>query len=261
MDEEQRNKSHKQRAAGNKATRKDEVRKTRKGLDLQPNRGMNPKAFVGRSALSHKSTAAVRSLEKRENILHLPSMDQSLVDVTHSEAPMLVAVVGPKGCGKTTLIRSLIKFYSGRNLHRLRGPVTVIAGKTKRITFMECPNTLASMCDISKVADLVLLMVDGNFGFEMDTFEFLNISQTHGFPKMIGVVSHLDLLKQNKALKKRKKFLRHRFWHEVAEGAKLICLSPMQNALYRQTDILKLHRLLICSNQRFSIGGKPTVPY
>lgn len=28
-----------------------------------------------------------------------------------------------------------------------------------------------------QVADLVLLMVDGSFGFEMDTFEFLNMLQ------------------------------------------------------------------------------------
>jgi len=32
---------------------------------------------------------------------------------------------------------------------------------------MECNNDLNSMIDIGKVADLVLLMVDGSFGFEM----------------------------------------------------------------------------------------------
>lgn len=33
------------------------------------------------------------------------------------------------------------------------------------------------MLDAAKYADLVLLMVDGGYGFEMDTFEFLNILQ------------------------------------------------------------------------------------
>ena len=33
------------------------------------------------------------------------------------------------------------------------------------------------MIDVAKVADLVLLMVDANFGFEMEIFEFLNIAQ------------------------------------------------------------------------------------
>ena len=31
--------------------------------------------------------------------------------------------------------------------------------------------------DIGKVADLVLLLIDASFGFEMETFEFLNILQ------------------------------------------------------------------------------------
>lgn len=54
----------------------------------------------------------------------------------------------------------------------------VVAGKKKRLTFFECPsNDACAMLDLAKVADLVLLMVDGSFGFEMDTFEFLNMLQ------------------------------------------------------------------------------------
>ena len=34
--------------------------------------------------------------------------------------------------------------------------------------------------DAAKFADLVLLLVDGSFGFEMETFEFLNILQVSG---------------------------------------------------------------------------------
>ena len=33
------------------------------------------------------------------------------------------------------------------------------------------------MIDLAKVVDLVLLLVDASFGFEMETFEFLNICQ------------------------------------------------------------------------------------
>jgi ribosome biogenesis protein BMS1 len=32
---------------------------------------------------------------------------------------------------------------------------------------MECNNDMNSMIDIAKVADLVLLMIDASFGFEM----------------------------------------------------------------------------------------------
>ena len=34
-----------------------------------------------------------------------------------------------------------------------------------------------AMLDAAKYADLVLLLVDGSFGFEMETFEFLNLLQ------------------------------------------------------------------------------------
>jgi hypothetical protein len=43
----------------------------------------------------------------------------------------------------------------------------VVSGKTRRITFVECGNDLNSMVDLGKVVDLVLLMIDGSFGFEM----------------------------------------------------------------------------------------------
>lgn len=33
------------------------------------------------------------------------------------------------------------------------------------------------MIDLAKVADLVLLLTDASFGFEMEIFEFLNICQ------------------------------------------------------------------------------------
>ncbi|RHW68491.1 AARP2CN (NUC121) domain protein [Trypanosoma brucei equiperdum] len=244
-DEQQRNKSHKARVVGSKAVKKEEYRKKKAGIELQPNRGSNTKAFQGPTASSRKGQQLLRSLEKRETALHVPVVDKTLRHVV-AEPPLLVAVVGPPGVGKSTLIRSMVKFYSNRNVQVVRGLITVVAGRSRRVTFLECPNTLTAMCDVAKVADLILLMVDGSFGFEMETFEFLNIAQVHGFPRMFGIVSHLDQLKTGKALRKKKRFLRHRFWHEVAAGAKVLCLAPMVRGMYRSTDVLKLHRLLIC---------------
>ena len=61
----------------------------------------------------------------------------------------------------------------------------------------------------------ILLLVDASFGFEMETFEFLNICQVHGFPKIMGVLTHLDTFRDGKRLRKTKKRLKHRFWTEV----------------------------------------------
>lgn len=54
------------------------------------------------------------------------------------------------------------------------------AGKKRRITFVECPLDLNGMMDAAKYADLVLLLIDASFGFEMETFEFLNLLQVRG---------------------------------------------------------------------------------
>lgn len=47
---------------------------------------------------------------------------------------------------------------------------------------MECTHDLNGMIDAAKFADLVLLLIDGGFGFEMETFEFLNCLQVNGLP-------------------------------------------------------------------------------
>jgi len=81
--------------------------------------------------------------------------------------PVIVAIVGPPGVGKTTLLKSLVRRYAKQTLNDVKGPVTVVSGKKRRLTFIECNNDVNSMIDIGKIADLVLLMVDGSFGFEM----------------------------------------------------------------------------------------------
>lgn len=87
----------------------------------------------------------------------------------------------------------------------------MVAGKKRRLTFFECPTDPCSMLDLAKTADLVLLMVDGSFGFELETFEYLNMLQTHGFPKVMGLLTHLDKMKSNKSLNKTKKRLKARY--------------------------------------------------
>lgn len=60
-----------------------------------------------------------------------------------------------------------------------------------------------------------------------ETFEFLNILQVHGFPKVMGVLTHLDQFKDAKKLRKTKQRLKHRFWTEIYDGAKLFYLSGL----------------------------------
>ncbi|KAI5783177.1 hypothetical protein DFH27DRAFT_596498 [Peziza echinospora] len=202
--------------------------------------GSNPKAFAFANP-GKLAKQATRSHDVKEKRLHVP-----MVDRTPEEAPpIIVSVVGPPGTGKTTLIKSLVKRYTKHTLTTIQGPITVVTGKRRRLTFMECNNDINSMIDVAKVADIVLLMIDGNFGFEMETMEFLNIMAPHGLPSNIfGILTHLDLFKSQSVLKTTKKRLKHRFWSELYQGAKLFYLSGVMNGRYPDREIHNLSRFI-----------------
>lgn len=202
-------------------------------------RQRNPKAFAIQSVVR-----AEQNFRRKEDLIakkqHIPIVDKA----TNEPPPILIAVVGPPKVGKTTLIKNLIKSFTRTNVTNIQGPITIVTSKKRRITLIECNNDLNSMIDIAKCADLVLLMCDASFGFEMEMFEFLNILQVHGMPKIMGILTHLDAIKNAKTLKRRKKELKHRFWTEVFDGAKLFYLSGILHGEYLRNEIKNLGRFI-----------------
>lgn len=122
-------------------------------------------------------------------------------------------------------------------MNKVLGTITIRSNKNQRLTFIECPNDINSMIDYAKIADLALLLIDGSLGFEMETFEFLSILKSHGFPNVMGVLTHLDFFKENKQLRKTKKKLKKRFTYETGEDYKLFYLSGLKNGLYPQMEV------------------------
>ena len=99
--------------------------------------------------------------------------------------------------------------------------------------------------DVAKVVDIVLLMIDGNFGFEMETMEFLNVLSASGMPgNVFGILTHLDLFRKPSTLRESKKRLKHRFWSELYHGAKLFYLSGVINGRYPDREVHNLSRFL-----------------
>ncbi|KAM6163755.1 ribosome biogenesis protein BMS1 homolog [Rhynchocyon petersi] len=199
----------------------------------------NPKAFAVQSAVRMaRSFHRTQDLKTKKH--HIPVVDRTPLE----PPPIVVVVMGPPKVGKSTLIQCLIRNFTRQRLTEIRGPVTIVSGKKRRLTIIECGCDINMMIDLAKVADLVLMLIDASFGFEMETFEFLNICQVHGFPKIMGVLTHLDSFKYNKQLKKTKKRLKHRFWTEVYPGAKLFYLSGMVHGEYQSQEIHNLGRFI-----------------
>jgi ribosome biogenesis protein BMS1 len=198
----------------------------------------NSRAFSVANIVKTQRTIQ-RNADRGQKKEYVPLNDRRATDPNESP-PALVVVMGPSGVGKSTLIRSLVKYYTNHNLTSVTGPITVVTGQKKRITLLECPNDTSSMLDCAKIADLVLLCVDAKFGFEMETFEFLNILQQHGFPKVMGVFTHLDQFNTAKNLRKTKKLLKHRFWTEIYEGAKMFYFSGVVNGKYLKNEVKQL---------------------
>ena len=235
---------HKAPRAGAKALKKKNKKAKKSGIEKE--KGKNAKAFIFKSAKKAAKGRRVAA-EKQERKLHVPVLDRT----SETEPPPFVVVVqGPTGCGKTTLVRSLIRHYTKQTVNEIKGPITLTVGKKRRVQMIECGQALCDLIDAAKLADLVLLVVDGSYGFEMETFEFLNVLQVHGFPKVMGVLTHLDHFKEPKKLKKTKKLLKQRFWTEIYDGAKLFYISGMNNGRYNQRDIINLARFISVTKPR-----------
>jgi ribosome biogenesis protein BMS1 len=179
-----------------------------------------------------------------EKKMHRPISDRSSSTLVEPP-PLVIAIVGPPGSGKSTVIRSLVKRYTRQNLHEIKGPITIVTGKKRRLTFIECGNDLNSMIDVGKVADLVILLINAKIGFQMETFEFLNILQAHGFPRILGVLTHLDHFRDNpEKMKAVKKKLKQRFWTEIYQGAKLFYLTGTLHGRYLPMETMNLSRFI-----------------
>ncbi|XP_026710886.1 ribosome biogenesis protein BMS1 homolog [Athene cunicularia] len=238
--EEKEKKKHRAKHSGPKAEKKRKRYLSDLGIGDDENaRKRNPKAFTVQSAVRMARTFH-RTQDLKTKKHHIPVVDRTPLE----PPPVVVVVVGPPKVGKSTLIKCLIKNFTRQKLIEIRGPVTIVSGKKRRLTIIECGCDINTMIDLAKVADLVLMLIDASFGFEMETFEFLNICQVHGFPKIMGVLTHLDTFKNNKQLKKTKKKLKHRFWTEVYPGAKLFYLSGMVHGEYQKQEIHNLGRFI-----------------
>ncbi|RZC72107.1 hypothetical protein C5167_035281 [Papaver somniferum] len=163
----------------------------------------------------------------RNKIMYLGNVDES----SPPPPPFVVLVQGPPNVGKSLLIKSLVKYFDPMK-DITNGPnIIITADKKRRLQLVECLDDIDAMIDAAKYADLVLLLVDANYGFEAETFEFLNLLQAHGLPKVMGVLTHLDQLKDYTKLNETEERLQDLFRTEIYQGAITYNISGLQDDL------------------------------
>ncbi|CAB5112717.1 unnamed protein product [Rhizophagus irregularis] len=135
-------KAHRPRQSGSKKDKKSKKQKKNEEKN-------NPKAFAPLSGRKAEKLAR-RKQELLQKKLHVPLVDRTPLE----PPPIIVAVVGPPQTGKTTLIKSLVKRFTKHSLTEVKGPITVVSGKKRRLTFIECTNDMNCMIDVAKIARL-----------------------------------------------------------------------------------------------------------
>lgn len=186
-----------------------------------------------------------RGQRARDGVAKQLNIEQIRLDQPETKAvsvddpPIVVAVQGPPGCGKSLLVKCLVQRYTDQIIAEVKGPITVIANKVTRITFIEVPNDINAMTDAAKIADIVLLVVNAEHNFEMETFEFLNLLMSHGFPKVIGVLTHLDMVDKSVP-----KALKARFKKELNTQVKVYKIERLHHGKYEKQSIRNLSNYL-----------------
>ena len=183
--------------------------------------------------------------QKENQQFRVETPEDLKLDDDDLEPPFVIVVQGSKESGKTTLIKSLVQHFTKQKINDVRGTITLRTNKNHRITLYECPTEMQAMIDLAKICDLALVLIDASIGFEMETFEYLSLLQNHGFPNVMGILTHLDYFKENKMIRKTKKRMKKRFWKEVYDGAKLFYFSGQQkDGMYPQTEVHNLCRFI-----------------
>ncbi|VDN95960.1 unnamed protein product [Rodentolepis nana] len=244
--EEPPKKKHRAPQSGAKALKKSKLE----------TKAQNPKGF----SIQHTTKAARKvrkTLDRETKKYHLSSVNaKTPVDF---DPPLIVGIVGPPRSGKSTLLRSLIQHFGRKYCPIITGPITAVVGKKYRMTFIECDCNINSMIDIAKVADLILLTVNVKKGLEMYHFEFINMLQVHGMPRVIPVLNHLDEFKESSSSRAIRKKIKQRLWTDLS--AKIFLLSRFMkkkfyqrrkqsddneiDGEYMQAEIQRLARLMV----------------
>ena len=163
----------------------------------------------------------------------------------NEELSFIISIVGPAQAGKSTLLKSIVNYSTKINKFDVSNMVLILNSKKQLTVFIEAIPNIFSNLKCIKLSNLVISMIDGFFGMELDTFETLAISNSLNFKKYIFILTHLDLFKKWKSLKKVKKRIKDRLMKATNGYCKIFYFNGIkQDDLYFSEEIINLSRYM-----------------
>lgn len=189
-----------------------------------------------------ESTGKTKRIQTERRLMHEEKVGRVPIEnmVFKDLPPPFISVVGPPQSGKSTLVKSIVKYLTHQQMDGIKGPVTLSSPKTRRMTLFEARADVHQFVDVSKVSDLVVFTINGETGLEMETFEFLSLLMSHGLSKVLCVVTHTDRKRGAKYLKSLKK----RIWAEICPGIKFFYVGRIDRGVYVDGDMSRMCRVL-----------------
>ena len=157
--------------------------------------------------------------------------------------PKIISIIGPKKSGKTTLIRTIGYFFNKNHFKYKKGPFLIFNKNNEDFILIESPLDILSLSNLTKISDIIILVIDGFFGLELETFETISLINSNGTPRVFCVLTNLDLYTNWKNLKKAKKRIKNRLKKELGNQIKVFYLSGMSfNQKYLLREISNITR-------------------
>jgi|Transcript_85722 hypothetical protein len=157
----------------------------------------------------------------------------------------IISIIGPRQAGKTTLLKSIVEHLTKIKSWNKSMTVSIFDPRGSMTVYFENISDILSIINCIKVSDLIISIIDGFFGLELETFETVAIIRKSNFKRYVFIVTHLDLFKTWKALKKAKKRIKDRILKETDKKCKIFYFSGMKNnSIYFSGEIKNFTRYL-----------------
>ena len=155
------------------------------------------------------------------------------------------SIIGPRKSGKTTLIKSVIEYFTKIKKWDNSNIISLSSKEGNLKIFVENVSNIFSSINCIKFSDTIISVIDGFFGLELETFETITLSKNSDLKKIIFILTHLDLFKTWKTLKKAKKRIKDRLIKETNGQCKIFYFNGLRNNnSYFSAEIKNLTRYL-----------------